>query len=212
MTKILIVYATNTGNTKKMAEAVASGANSVPETEVILRDASEAAIEEVRAADAIILGSPLRHRSADSRVKKFIEETIEILWLTDEMVGKTGGVFTTGGGYGNAGAGVEIAQLGMLAAFAGVGMVLVTLPKTTPGAAVAGSHWGAHGRTGSEREMLPIELSAETLECAFHHGANVARVAARLVRHELFARGNVAPTAEVLRMFMGGGESETAGG
>jgi NAD(P)H dehydrogenase (quinone) len=79
--------------------------------------------------------------------------------------------------------------------------VLVTLPKTTPGAAVAGSHWGAHGRTGSEREMMPIELLAETLECAFHHGANVAHVAARLEGPELFARGNVAPTPEILRMF-----------
>ena len=43
-----------------------------------------------------------------------------------------------GGGYGNMGAGCELAQLGMLSAMAACGMVLVTLPKTTPGFEVAG--------------------------------------------------------------------------
>ncbi|MCC5653328.1 hypothetical protein LC609_26750 [Nostoc sp. XA013] len=42
-----------------------------------------------------------------------------VLWLRDELVGKVGGVFSVGGGYGDAGAGVEIAQLGLLAAMPG---------------------------------------------------------------------------------------------
>lgn len=210
MTKILIVYTTTTGNTEKMADAVQRGADSVVGSATTVLEAAAAVADKsitektkqtIRDSTAIIVGSPLRHRSIDARVKKFIEETIEILWLTDEMVGKVGGVFSVGGGYGNTGAGVEIAQLSVLAAFAGVGMILVSLPKTTPGAAVAGSHWGAHGRSGEMREMRPLGVSEEMLECAFHHGANIARVAAELKNKDLFARGNVAPSKEVLAMF-----------
>lgn len=209
MTKVLIVYTTTNGNTKKMAEAIADGARSVEGTEVTVRESAEAmkdaaAVErlkdETRRADAILMGTPMRHRSADSRVKKFIEDVIEELWLMDEMVGKVGGVFSVGGGYGNTGAGVEIAQLGMLAAMAGVGMILVTLPKTTPGAEAAGSHWGPHGRSGGPG-MEPVGITEEMVTCGFHHGANVVRVAAALEGKDLLARGNVAPTQEVMTMF-----------
>lgn len=215
MGQILIVYTTSIGNTKKMAEAVAAGTKSVAGADVTLieaeaaiadRDALEQTKEMARRADAIVLGSPVRHRSADSRVKRFIEEVIETLWLTDDLVGKVGGVFTVGGGYGNTGAGVEITQLGMLAALAGVGMILVTLPKTTPGAEVAGSHWGAHGRSGGAR-MEPVGISVEMMECAYHHGANIARVASELKNKDLLARGNVAPSPELVKMFLGTGDS-----
>lgn len=200
MTKVLIVYTTTIGNTKRMAEAVADGVRSVEGAEVTLKEPHEATMDDVRACDALIMGSPIRHRSADARVKKFIEDVIEQLWLTDEMVGKVGGVFSVGGGYGNTGAGVEITQLGMLAAMAGVGMILVMLPKTTPGAEVAGSHWGPHGRSGG-LGMEPVGITDEMMTCGFHHGANVARVAAALEGKDLLARGNVAPTPEVLTMF-----------
>lgn len=202
-TNVLVVYTSSLGNTRKMAEAVADGARSVNGVEVVLREATVATREEVRNCDALLLGTPLRHRSADSRIKKFIEETIEILWLSDELVGKVGGVFSVGGGYGDAGAGVEIAQLGLLAAFAGAGMIMVPLPKTTPSAGVAGSHWGAHGRSGGPN-MEPVGVSVEMLHCAYHHGANVARVAAALRGKDLLARGNVAPSPELLALFSGG--------
>jgi NAD(P)H dehydrogenase (quinone) len=126
MTKVLIVYTTSTGNTKRMAEAVAEGARSVAGAAVTLKEAQLATMDDVRACDALIMGSPMRHRTADSRIKKFIEDVCEVLWLSDEMVGKVGGVFTVGGGYGDCGAGCELAQLGLLGAFAAGGMILLT--------------------------------------------------------------------------------------
>lgn len=194
MTNVLVIYTSTMGNTRKMAEAVADGARSVEGSEVVLREATEATKDEVRDCDALLLGTPMRHRSADARVKKFIEDTIEVLWLRDELVGKVGG------GYGNTGAGVEIAQLGILAAFAGAGMILVSLPKTTPGAEVAGSHWGPHGRSGGPG-MEPVGITDEMMLAGWHHGANVTRVAAVLKGQDLFARGNVAPSEEVQAMF-----------
>ncbi len=41
MTNLLIIYTTDYGNTKKMAEAVESGAVSVPNTQVVLKTAEE---------------------------------------------------------------------------------------------------------------------------------------------------------------------------
>ena len=199
MAKILIVYTTSIGNTKKMAEAVADGAKSV-ETAVTLKSSDEATIEDVRACDALILGSPIRHRTADARIKKFIEDTLEQLWLADEVVGKVGGGFSVGGGYGNMGAGCELAQLGMLSAMGACGMVLVTLPKTTPGFEVAGMHWGPNGRSG-DRVMKPVGITTQMLEAGYHHGANIARVTKQLAGKELMAKGNVAPPPEVLEMF-----------
>lgn len=112
MTNVLIVYTTSTGNTEKMAQAVADGARSIEGAEVVLKEAAAATKDDALWCDALIMGSPMRHRTADARIKKFIEDVCEQLWLTDEMVGKVGGVFTVGGGYGDMGAGCELAQLG----------------------------------------------------------------------------------------------------
>lgn len=203
MVDILVVYTTSLGNTQKMATAVADGIRSVESVNIVMKTASEATQDDVRDCDALLVGTPIRHRTADARIKKFIEETLEKLWLTDDMVGKVGGVFSVGGGYGNMGAGCELAQLGILSAMAACGMVLVTLPKTTPGFDVAGMHWGPNGRSGGLK-MEPIGVTTEMLDAAYHHGANVARVAVALTGKELMATGNVAPSPEVTEMFLNG--------
>jgi len=202
-TRVLVVYATTQGNTRDLANAVVDGASSVPGVTVVVREATAATLDDARVCDALILGSPVRHRTADARVKRFVEDVCERLWLTDEMVGKVGATFTVGGGYGDAGAGCELAQLGMLAAMAANGMVLVTLPKTTPGFARAGMHWGVHGRSGGS-DMTPQPLADDMLSCARHHGANVARVAQALRHRQLLAEGNVAPPRDVAQQIMAG--------
>jgi len=192
MTEVLIVYHSRGGHTEALAKAVADGARSVEDTRVTLREAPEATLDDLRNAGALLLGSPVYHRSVSSPIKRFIEDVMEPTWRLDETVGKVGGVFTDGGGYGNTGAGVELTQLDMLAAMAANGMLIVPLPKTTPGFGVAGSHWGPHART-SEPNMRPVEVSEEMLAVAYHHGANVARVAQAVKGQTLFATGNVMP-------------------
>ena len=203
MTRVLVVYTTSLGNTQKMADAVTDGVRSVEGVEVDTKAADEVTIDDVKNCDALIMGTPIRHRSADSRIEKVVEDTLEKLWLTDEMVGKVGGVFSVGGGYGNMGAGCELAQLGILSAMAACGMILVTLPKTTPGFDVAGMHWGPNGRSGGPK-MEPIGISVEMTSAAYHHGANIARVAMALSGRTLMATGNVAPSPELVEMFMKG--------
>ncbi|WP_299409575.1 flavodoxin domain-containing protein [Acaryochloris sp. IP29b_bin.148] len=203
MTNILIVYTTTLGNTQKMAAAVAKGARSVTGVEVIYKSSDEVEIDQVKTCQALIVGTPIRHRTADARIKGFIEDTLEKLWLTDDMVGKVGGVFSVGGGYGNMGAGCELAQLGILSAMAACGMVLVTLPKTTPGFEVAGMHWGPNGRSGGPK-MEPVGVTDAMIETAFHHGGNIARVAMALDSKAVMARGNVAPSPEIADLFLNG--------
>lgn len=72
MTNVLVIYTSTMGNTRKMAEAVADGARSVEGAEVVLREATEATKEEVQDCNALLLGTPMRHRSADARVKKWL--------------------------------------------------------------------------------------------------------------------------------------------
>ncbi|OYQ62061.1 hypothetical protein B9G53_24215 [Pseudanabaena sp. SR411] len=187
MTKVLIVYATDYGNTKKMAEAVASGVTSVPGAEAELKFAEDVTEDDVVASNAVIVGSPVHMGSPDWRVKKFIDQVCGPLWVKDSLIGKVGAVFSTGGGYGNAGGGVELTMLVLLNNFAELGMVIVPLPKITPGYPLGGLQWGPYGRSAGEH-MEQTGVTEPMLEAAKHHGANVARVAAALAGKELFAK------------------------
>ena len=139
MANVLIIYTSMFGNTQKLAKSIADGAKSVTGTTVILRAADEATLDDVRSCDALILGSPVHMGMMDWRIKKFIDSHVYQLWLVDELVGKVAGVFATGGGYGNAGSGVELTQIAMLGSLAECGMILVPFPKSASGSEVTGS-------------------------------------------------------------------------
>lgn len=176
MSKILIVYATDYGNTKKMAQAIAEGAKSVNGTTVEVKLADDTTGEDVLTADALILGSPVHMGSPDWRVKKFIDTVCSKLWMGDKLVGRVGGVFVSGGGYGNAGGGCEVTLLALLNNLAELGLIMVPLPKNTPGYNHGGLQWGPYGRSmGVNMEQTGI--SNESLEAAFHHGAHIAKTA-----------------------------------
>lgn len=187
MIKVLIVYATDYGNTEKMATAVASGVTSLPETEVVVKFADDVTEDDVIASDAMIVGSPVHMGSLDWRVKKFIDQICEPLWIKDSLIGKVGAVFATGGGFGNSGGGAELTMLALLNNFAELGMVMVPLPKITPGYPLGGLQWGPYGRSAGEH-MEQTGVTEERLEAAKYHGANVARVAAAQAGKELFAK------------------------
>ncbi len=178
MTRILVLYATDYGATRAMAEAVLEGAASVEGVVALLRSAEEVTAEDMISSDGIVFGSPVHMGSMDWRVKKAIDAVCSGLWMRDALVGKVGAVFVTGGGFGGAGGGVELTMLAMLANLAELGMLIVTLPKNAPGYQNGGLHWGPYMRTGDEAGN-PAGVNPESLELARHHGANVARVAQR---------------------------------
>jgi len=56
--KILVVYHSQTGGTKKMAEAVARGANSIENVRTTIKEAMETTIDDLFGCNGLALGSP----------------------------------------------------------------------------------------------------------------------------------------------------------
>ncbi|MDI6743689.1 MAG: NAD(P)H-dependent oxidoreductase [Smithella sp.] len=75
MAKILIVYHSQTGNTGKMAEAVAEGAKSIEGVEVIFRKAADATTEDLLSADGLAIGTPENFGYMSGMVKDFFDRT-----------------------------------------------------------------------------------------------------------------------------------------
>jgi NAD(P)H dehydrogenase (quinone) len=111
------------GPIDRLAHAIGEGAASVPETEVVLHRAHEATVEQMVAADAIVLGSPNWHgMTAD--LKKVIDQT-GLIWEQGKLVGKIGAAFTSG--WSRSG-GQEITLLTLLHTLLAHGMIIVGLP------------------------------------------------------------------------------------
>jgi len=97
MAKILILYYSKSGNTKKMAEYVADGATQVLGADVRLRSVYEATADDVLWCEGLALGSPTQLGVMAAEMKKFWEDNID-LW--QHIDGKIGCAFSSQGGWG----------------------------------------------------------------------------------------------------------------
>ncbi|MCP4578579.1 MAG: flavodoxin, partial [Deltaproteobacteria bacterium] len=55
---ILIIYHSQSGNTQKMAQKAAEGAQSIPGVEVFLKRASEATLQDLLSCHGLVIASP----------------------------------------------------------------------------------------------------------------------------------------------------------
>jgi NAD(P)H dehydrogenase (quinone) len=118
MVKVLIVYDSRTGNTEKMALAVAEGAKKVSNTKVVVKTADAAKNSDLLESDAIVLGSPTYYGDMSGKLKEFIDRSVKI---HGKLEGKVGGAFTSSGGTA---CGAETTLLSMLHALLIHGMVV----------------------------------------------------------------------------------------
>jgi multimeric flavodoxin WrbA len=95
MTKVLIVYHTLSGNTEKMAKAFADGAKSVQGTEVVLKKAFDATLEDLLGCDAIAFGSADYFSYIAGALKDFFDRTYYP--SQGKVTGKPYAAFATGG-------------------------------------------------------------------------------------------------------------------
>jgi len=109
MGRVLVLYDTRTGNTKKMAELVAEGARSVEGIEVRLKFVEEATKEDVLWADGLAVGSPTNMGLVSWRLKRFFDDVLGELW--GQIDGKIACAFSSSGGWGG---GNEIACMSIL--------------------------------------------------------------------------------------------------
>jgi multimeric flavodoxin WrbA len=75
MIKILLVYHSQTGHTRKMAEAVYEGAIAIEGTRVLMKKAENASSEDVLWADGIAIGSPENFGYMSGMIKDFFDRT-----------------------------------------------------------------------------------------------------------------------------------------
>ena len=92
MPKISIIYASGMGRTRQMAEAIANGAKTIDGVEVLIKDAYDASVEDVKDADAIVLGGSTYNYKLIKSMDPFLKQ-IEKL----DLKGKIGVAF---GSYG----------------------------------------------------------------------------------------------------------------
>ncbi|MCJ7714052.1 flavodoxin domain-containing protein [Candidatus Bathyarchaeota archaeon] len=97
MSKILVLYYSQSGNTEKMANAVAEGAKSIVTSDVELNYHVEA--DELVNFDAIILGAPTYHHDMPIDMKKLFE-TLATNGVN--LKGKVGATFGSFGWSGEA--------------------------------------------------------------------------------------------------------------
>jgi flavodoxin I len=97
MPKILILYYSRTGNTEKMAKAVAEGARTVQGIEVELT--YHATPEQLKEFDAIIVGTPTYHHDTTLDIKMLFEEAAT---KNINLKGKVGAAFGSYGWSGEA--------------------------------------------------------------------------------------------------------------
>ncbi len=94
MAKVLIVYDSNSGNTEKMALAVAKGVEK-EDLEVIVKKAAETKPNDLLAVNGIIMGSPTYFGQMSAKLKAVIDQSEQV---HKQLGGKVGGAFTSSGG------------------------------------------------------------------------------------------------------------------
>lgn len=185
MIRVLVVYASDYGSTEKMAKALADGVQSLGDSVAELLKAEDANTEHLLSCDALVIGTPVHMGSMDWRIKKFIDTACSGPWMQDRLIGKVGAVFASGSGYGNAGSGCELAMLSLFNNMAELGLIIVPLPKNTPGYQIAGLQWGPYGRAHAE-DLSPKGLTDDQLVSSKHHGIHIARLTNALKGTQIF--------------------------
>jgi NAD(P)H dehydrogenase (quinone) len=195
MTEILILYYSQGGAVRDMAQLVARGVESVPNIKARIRtvpkvstncEATEADIPstgdpyvelcDLEECIGLALGSPTRFGNMAAPMKYFLDSTTA-LWLKGALIGKPAAVFTsTGSMHG----GNESTLLTMMLPLMHHGMVMVGLPYSEPelsSTQTGGTPYGASHVAGA---MDDKPLSADERKLCMALGKRLGEIALKL--------------------------------
>lgn len=125
--QILILYYSKGGNTRRLAEAIADGVNSVPGVNSLLKKTEEVTNDDFLESDGIIAGSPVYFGVMAAQLKKVFDDFVGI---RKKMEGKVGAVFTTSG---DPTGGKETTMMSIIQCLMIYGMVIVGDPMSATG-------------------------------------------------------------------------------
>ncbi|MCB4812127.1 NAD(P)H:quinone oxidoreductase [Methylovorus menthalis] len=196
MSDILVLYYSQGGAVRDMAQLIARGIDSVPDMRARLRTVPkvsancEATEPDIPATGApyvelkdleecvgLALGSPTRFGNMAAPMKYFLDGTTS-LWLKGAMIGKPAAVFTsTGSQHG----GNESTLLTMMLPLLHHGMLIVGLPYSEPALASTTSGGTPYGAShiGGASDDRPITEDERKLCIAL--GKRLASTAAKLI-------------------------------
>ncbi|MFA4984759.1 MAG: flavodoxin domain-containing protein [Candidatus Omnitrophota bacterium] len=127
MSRVLVLYYSRTGNTKKMAASIAEGIKS-ERVEADLKDVKEIGAREFLKYEGIVAGSPTYYGTMAAEIKKIFDDSVDFHGSLD---GKVGAAFSSSA---NVAGGNETTVLDILNAMLIHGMVIQGDPK--------GDHYG----------------------------------------------------------------------
>lgn len=157
MPRILVIYYSRSGNTKKMAKIIADGIKKEG-VEAVVKDVKDVDVDELPGYDGIVIGSPTYYGTMSAEIKKLFDDSVK---FHGQLDGKAGAAFSSS--YNIAG-GNETTILDITNAMLIHGMV------------IQGDHQGDH--YGAVAIDAPDERSAK--EC-LRKGQRVARLVNKLL-------------------------------
>jgi len=156
MAKALVIYFSQTGNTKKMAESIGEGIKKEA-VDVAIKDVKDVDVDELLKYDAIVIGSPTYYGTMAFQIKKLWDESVKFHGKLD---GKVGAAFASSA---NVGGGNETTILDILNAMLIHGMIIQGDPQ--------GDHYG------------PVAIGApdarSTKQC-LRFGSRIAKLAKKI--------------------------------
>jgi len=159
--KIAIIYHSETGNTKKMAELIREGCETVDDVEAQCFSVDDVDHDYVERSKAVILGSPTYEGSCSWQMKKYLDADAR------GLAGKLGGVFASQNWPG--GGGASFAEMTIIAGMLVRGMIIYS------GGIAEGApflHFGAVSRKAPNEEL--------SRDRCYKLGENIARKAVEL--------------------------------
>ena len=192
---ILVLFYSRHGNTRKMAELIAQGIESVPGCNARLRTVpavstvAEATAPDVPAEGApyvelsdlkecagLALGSPTRFGNMAAAVKYFLDGTAAD-WLSGTLSGKPACVFTSTGSLHG---GQESTLLSMMLPLMHHGMLLLGLPYSHPELMTTSTGGSPYGATHWSGKDGTLPLSEDSRKLAIALGKRLAETSRKL--------------------------------
>jgi NAD(P)H dehydrogenase (quinone) len=125
--KVLILYYSKGGNTRKLAQAILEGVDSVEGVQGVLKNTREVTKDDFIEAGGIIAGSPVYFGTMAAQLKAVFDDFVGI---RRKMDGKVGAVFATSG---DPTGGKETTMMSIIQALLIYGMVITGDPMSATG-------------------------------------------------------------------------------
>lgn len=195
MNEILILYYSQGGAVRNMAQLIARGVESVPNAKARIRtvpkvsancEATEQEIpasgdpyvelQDLQECTGLALGSPTRFGNMAAPMKYFLDGTTS-LWLKGALIGKSAAVFTSSGSMHG---GNESTLLTMMLPLMHHGMIIVGLPYSEPALSATTSGGTPYGASHIGGAMDDKPISEDEKKLCIALGKRLAETALKL--------------------------------